>query len=137
MKKPITILAAFLFSIQLVSAQAVDTAAARSPQANYDFFMHKNRTNKTIAWCLLGSGTVAFTVGISEALQHLLDSNNHRGEALVLAGLGASVVSIPFFLAAGENKRAARLSVKGETTSVGGGGPNNFNYAAVSLKINF
>jgi hypothetical protein len=137
MKKSLTILTAFLLSTQFVSAQKIDTATSRSPQENYNFYMQKNRTNKTIGWCLLGSGIVAMTIGTSEAMKHLFDTHDHRGEALGLAGFGASLVSIPFFLAAGDNKRAARLSVKQESTSMGGGGPNNFGYTAVSLKISF
>ena len=97
----------------------VDTAMSQSPiKTDY---LKKSKTQKTLAWVMLGAGTTMIAAGFVVADKSLEDPENPNFEnavdssALIVAGLIVDVVSIPFFISASKNKhRALSVSFKNE-----------------------
>ena len=75
-------------------------------------YLKKSKNQKTTAWVLLGGGAaligagylIDFTAGPGS-----FDDLAKRG-AVVTVGAISSIVSIPFFIASGKNKRRARAT---------------------------
>lgn len=97
------------------------TANAQPPDAGSLF--RKSSRQKTTAWILSGGGlgllTAGFLVGVSTVndianLSFPSDKKLAAGGALVVAGGAAILGSIPFFIAAGKNKKKATLLLKNE-----------------------
>ncbi len=101
-----------------------------SPTFTKQDFLKKSKTQKTIAFSLLGGGLVMGGIGIlaafKEAAPYILNpftglfepppKNSTTGVACVIIGGVAVVASIPLFIAASRNKYKARsLSFKYET----------------------
>jgi hypothetical protein len=135
MKQIVTLLILILFSMQLVSAQKTDTSSLRSPQASYDFYMRKHKTNHIIGWSCLGGGTAMLIGGIAIKVNNGFLSNNSQGQWLTYLGLATTVASIPFFISAGTNKLKARLSLKAQSISIGNYTPDKLRYATVAFTI--
>jgi hypothetical protein len=87
-----------------------------------NMYMQKAKTQKTVAWTMLGGGIIMTTVGILIAQkkeEDFLNSLGNKGLGIVLevAGIGASLGSIPFFISAAKNKRlAAAVSLQLQKT---------------------
>lgn len=73
----------------------------------------KSKKQKTTAWVLLGTGSTLIITGIifnSSHKEGTLDENI-AGGFIIAAGIASTVVSIPFFISAGNRKKqAAALS---------------------------
>jgi len=114
------ILCLLLFTPLLVQAQEIDNSFNKTPQEMHDMFMHKSKTKKTVAWITLGTGLTLFGTGLA------ISSGKEYGvgeidvaSVIVVVGTAAAIVSVPFFISAGSNKRKAILALKGETVSFG------------------
>ena len=73
-------------------------------------------------------------------LAGVVDSDSSKvgaGEGMALAGMVGTVASIPLFIAAGSNKRKARLYLKAVPNTVGNIQFDNSNYLAVGITIPF
>jgi len=90
-----------------------------TPVVNTDY-LKKSKSQKTIAWVLLGGGSVLTTIGLGVALSGGLDCafgdpncdrNQTLANILAISGSAAILGSIPLFIAAGKNKRKAAASV--------------------------
>ena len=121
---------------QLAQGQKIDTPTDQNILQSYEVYNQKHKTNKTIAWVLLGSGIAMTAIGTSIALENIL-SDGHEGEALILTGIGASLVSIPFFDAAKRNKRKAREAEQKAKIGFGHSTINMNKYMVVTLTIPF
>jgi hypothetical protein len=95
--------------------------------------MQKRSTHKTFGWLLLGTG-VTLASGY-----FLINSANgwngvNKGEGMFEAGVASTVLSTPFFIIAGANKRKATLALKEErlTSAIIF---HRSTYAALSLSI--
>jgi len=76
-----------------------------------EYYLSKSKRQKNAAWILLGSGMALICGGIIVAA-HQRDAE-YAGVALVLVsgpGLVTSLVSIPFFIGSGHNKKRAMIS---------------------------
>jgi len=138
MKKLLTVLVVFLSFIQFASAQIADTVAVTSKQSTYDLYMDRHKTNLITGFVFLGAGVTTLTIGSASALNSLSDIGSSsydstKGETLVIVGLAASLISIPFFIGSRVNWDRARFALKNESVAIGG--MNKFNYMAISFKI--
>lgn len=125
----------YLFSTSRAQAQKVDTAYPDPPRPSYNFYMKKRAINNTAGWILLGSGLI-----ISSASFLTYVNNGFNGvwkqEGLFYFGGITAVAGIPFFVAAGANKRKARLSLKQESITPGKG-ISRSRYPAISISMSF
>lgn len=108
MKRLITIIVPLLLVINSYGQEAVI-----QPQTS-DWYLQKSKNQKTTAWVLLISGT-AMTIGGALAFDKNYDESSYSATdisgIIMLAGVVADLVSIYYFVRAGQNKRkAASLS---------------------------
>jgi len=122
MKKTFPILLLIFFiNIFKINAQINKPDSSRSEQHKMaDVLLKKSKNQKTAAWILLGAGAgVAITGGIigTNAIKNsnpddpwdIFPRGSLAGGGMVLGGLAATVVSVPFFIASGRNKKKANL----------------------------
>ena len=92
--------------------QRIDTLPSPAKQ-QYLHHMKKRSANKTIGWVLLGAGaTLAGGYFLANAANGW--NGHNKGEGMFEVGVGTAVLSAPFFVMAGANRRKAKLSLKGE-----------------------
>lgn len=143
MKKAIVFFCAFLFTTALVSAQKLDSATLAAPQKRYDYYWqaykHKVRTGRSLlvtglTATAIGAGIIAIGIGS--------DTDNDHGTVAGVVGLGLSTVgvgalitSIPFFISAGNDKRKAKLALKGEALTMGNQLLLKTTYPALAVRI--
>ena len=63
MKQFIITILVLLFTFQTTSSQVIALAPDSTPQMSYDYYMLKQKQNKTAAWILLGGGVAVTVVG--------------------------------------------------------------------------
>ncbi|UKJ07655.1 hypothetical protein [Solitalea lacus] len=82
-------------------------------------YQRKSKNQKTTAWVLLIGGTTMITAGaISLSSSDAWSSSNTEG-FLILGGLVADLVSIPFFISARRNARkTAALEINNQSASI-------------------
>lgn len=142
-KEVVAITILVLLSARLVFAQRVDTSTNKARQTTYDLYMHKRKVQNTNGTVLLGSGFIMMAVGLARIANGSTGSFitgvhvPQDGVVFLAAGTGAMLISVPFFISAGSNKRKARLSLKTNSVAFGGSGAGNFNYMALALKVHF
>lgn len=109
MRKVIISWFTFLLALQLTAQQPGSFAK--------DDYLKKNKTQKTVAWSLLGGGILS--VGLGFATLGGKATNNTDNGILLIGGTAAMVTSIPFFISASKNKKkAATLGLKLEQSPV-------------------
>ena len=112
MKRIIFSLAFLIFTVSSFSQTSTGAAFSR------DYYLKKSKTQRTTGWILLGSGVCMVVVGgLTYEQSPLLSSepqpSNTLSDVLVISGLGAMVVSVPFFISAHHNKKmAASVAIK-------------------------
>ena len=102
-------------------------------QETREFYLNKSQHQNTAAWVLLGAGSTMAIVGMigamrstGEMMGSILDwdsqnfnkasANTGTYAAIMLTGLAADVVSIPFFISASHNKKkSASISLGNQT----------------------
>src|ERR1044072_8806263 len=84
----------------------VDSASPNA-SAKTDY-LKKSKTQKTVAWVLLGAGT-AMTIGGVIAGRNGVDdidpNEATNGAALIVGGIVLDIASIPFFISGAKNKQ--------------------------------
>jgi hypothetical protein len=116
--------AVLLTLLSVVSFQVLgqtDTTRIHSIKADY---LKKSKTQKTVAWVLLGTGTALIVTGFimvgnsNNPLPYPLpptDTKTYDGAGLILLGGLVDLVSIPFFISGAKNKgRSMAVSLKNE-----------------------
>jgi predicted MFS family arabinose efflux permease len=108
MKKIVSIMVLLTIMADICGQEAVNS------YPNKDFYLQISKKQNTTGWVLLLSGT-AMAVGGAMAFNRSWDEGSATSTdifgVVLLAGVIADLVSIPFFISAGVNKRmAARLS---------------------------
>jgi hypothetical protein len=119
MKKTILLVTLALASISSMAQNTVNTATDLKTD-----YLQKSKNQKTAAWILVGTGTVALVSGFIVQANHAEDntvglftgSQNNSGVIIALVGAGMAVGSIPLFLAAKKNKVMASLAFKTQST---------------------
>jgi hypothetical protein len=75
-----------------------------------DFYLEKSKNQKTAGWILLGAGT-ALVIGGGYVFDKTWDDTSYTTTDIagfaILTGVIADLVSIPYFISAGMNKRKA------------------------------
>jgi len=81
-------------------------------------YLKKSKNQNTVGWVLLAGGTamaVVGAVGFGRNFELFDDTNDRKADLygkVVVAGIAADLISIPFFIASGKNaRRAARVDV--------------------------
>lgn len=136
MKQTITFGIIFLLAFQLMQGQKIDTPTDQKPLQSHEVYIQKHKTNKTVAWVLLGSGVTMTVVGWDNYQEGFL-TNDNNGERLSITGFLMSLASIPFFRAAKKNKKKARWAEQKAKIIVGSSTFENQRYMAISYTIEF
>lgn len=158
MKKAILICTASICAFTLqTSAQKNDTLVKTNTHAvDTDLLFQKSKKQKTAAWLLLGGGigmgiagsaiisgdaakdlsadlTTIFSLGYitPEKTKH-----SAAGPILLIAGTGAVLGSIPFFISAPKNKHKANLMLVNESADIYKLLNTKQGFTAVRLKLN-
>ena len=134
----ITILFGLLLLITpLVQGQEVDTSINKTQQNIHDMFMQKHKTKKTVAGITLCGGVAIALIGVValEPGDDIWGIESLVQSVTIIAGGATALISIPFFISAGSNKRKAKLALKREI--VGIGGLNKSSNYGLSVTITF
>lgn len=139
MKKSILIVLGLIFCVQFAQGQVKESANDDNQYSNDTEYTHYNfRSKKQLktGLILFGVGSAALIAGI--AIASSVDSAAGfipllGGGLLVVVGGSSVLVSIPFLISSGVNKRKAKVSVN--TGSTGINGLPNFNSRYVSLGV--
>jgi len=108
----------FLVILLTTTACAFGQQSGSSPVLTKRDYLQKSRSQKNIAWAMVGSGLglIAFGPVINLSGGILDGSNPNKGIWVSYLGGATTLASIPFFIAASKNKKkAAGLSFKNET----------------------
>jgi len=83
-----------------------------TPEKNRDYYLHKSKTQKTVAYTLLGSGSAIIFSGIliSSGKESSL-SDYGTGIAIAIVGGVTMLSSIPFFILSADNKKKAAVAI--------------------------
>lgn len=114
--KPLLLLVVFgLYTFAPLYAQQ---APVNTSHETYESYMKKRKNNRGVGWLLLGGGLVFVVGGTAINLRHnlIFDSNtsdDNEGLWAVYLGGASMLASVPFFVAAGDNKKKA-LMVKNQ-----------------------
>ena len=99
-----------------------------------NIYLEKSKAQKTTAWILLGGGAAMLVGGI------IAYQSGPGGLFMMAIGVLAPIVSVPFFIASGKNKKkamSAGLSFKFEKNQPISSPEIGFHsYPAISLKLN-
>lgn len=133
MKKVIlVVIMAFIYHLQAASQ------APTPAKGSYEFYKHKQKVNRSTATILLTGGTLLTFSGFMVDLGNMFKAdkvNDKTGIVLIYSGLTAMAGSVPFFIAAGANKKKA-LAIKSQPTATLA--PGKFRYIpALTLEIRF
>jgi hypothetical protein len=115
------------------------SAFSQNKANNKDYYLRKSKHQKTFFYAFAGTGTGLIITGIILKTAHSGPyTEYYTGGFLVVGGLAAVAISVPFFTASKKNKHraAASLSFKNEKTQQLN--KNNFVYKPVpslTLKI--
>lgn len=110
MKVSCIIVVALFFATIQSNTYGQDSAINR--QISNDL-LEKSKRQKTTAWILMGTGSAAFIYGLSGFSRGFVDfASDEKGPSQLHGialgyGLLAPLVSIPFFIKSGQNKRKA------------------------------
>ena len=106
MKKIIFFLALLLIMVKSFS---------QTPAVSKDYYFKKSKTQKTVAWILLGGGGAATIIGLAIGSNNLWENianDDHKGEALFYTGIAMMGASVPFFIISAKNARkSATISI--------------------------
>jgi len=96
-------------------SQVMDSLTAQSNQEKYDLYFSKHKKQKKTGLILLGSGVVATGAGLLIAANSNVLSDDGAfgsGAVLTLVGSVTTIVSIPYLISSGVNKRKASAYVQ-------------------------
>ena len=122
MNKLILFIAFFSFQVTSFSQQVTP-----KPPLTHDGYMKKSKSQKTVAWILVGGGATMITTGFligskqveEDPFGALISDEVGASVVLILVGIAATLTSIPLFISSGKNKRrAAAVSFKMEKTPI-------------------
>lgn len=138
MKKYLILFCLSLLTMQLVKSQKIDKSISMSPKELHDLYMKKRNTNNTVGGIILVSG-IGMTLGgfATNVSTGWGEGNKNNGLWLFYLGGATTLASIPFFISAGNNKRKAKLSLKGESVTIRNKLLDKSNYPAIALIIQF
>ncbi len=81
---------------------------SQTPAVSKDYYLNKSKTQKTVAWVLLGGGGAATIIGLAIGSNNLWENianDDHKGEALFYTGIAMMGASVPFFIISAKNAR--------------------------------
>lgn len=139
-----------LITVMTVLASSIysqaDTAAAKTnTELAGNLYLQKAKTQKTVAWIMLGGGALLTTIGIATYPRNydIIFGTNSPGEdarastsaGLVVVGGLSMLGSIPIFIAAGKNKFRAKLTMASQKTAFGVPGNVSKKIPGITLSI--
>lgn len=140
--------AATSFIASGIQAQTTENATMIPQPKNYEYYLKKQKKQKTTGWILLTGGavlgasgliiqtaTATTTVITLITLQPLPEEYNQTGTYIASVGLAAMATSIPFFIASGKNKNRAKIALQQEKITLGHKTYQQSNYNSIALNI--
>lgn len=111
-----------------------------SQENSKDHFLKRAKSQRTVAWVLLGGGTALFFGGALISLNtYGVFGRTNAWDYVSVTGLVADIVSIPFFISAHHNKKkAARVAFTNQKIILPW--KNNIGFltqASMTIKIGF
>ncbi|CAN5826764.1 hypothetical protein BH10BAC2_BH10BAC2_49020 [soil metagenome] len=102
-----------------IAGKVFSQADTAMPQSSIKTdYLKKSKTQKTVAWVLLGAGTSMIVGGIiagRNAVDDVSFDEASNGAALIGGGLVVDLVSIPFFISGARNKgRAMSVTMRND-----------------------
>ena len=136
MKQFLFLLSFSFASVQFLNGQKNDSSAKISRLQLHDTYIQKHKTNKTVAWIMLGLGVGAAATGAYiDFREHVNSTYNGTGKPIFYLGAATALASIPIFIAAGQNKRKAKLTLKEEAVSIRSKSLPNSHFTAIAFTI--
>lgn len=110
--KIITIMKKIILSITLFFLILTAFGQANSPALSKNYYLNKDKSQKTVAWIMLGAGlamgATALLLGNKQINDDPFSILENTGPIILLfGGMGTTLVSIPFIIFAAKNKRRA------------------------------
>ncbi len=100
-------LIAFLLLLTISACSFSQSTHLITSQTKTDY-LQKSKLQKTAAWACIGGGAGLLLTGKilpkNYSTPNDFQKRNHLSRALILAGISTMLVSIPFFIAAKQNK---------------------------------
>jgi hypothetical protein len=138
MKKIVFSLTLLLFLVKSFS---------QTPALSKDYYLKKSKTQKTVAWVMLGGGVAMATIGLiivnkqvnDDPFNTLNNLGTVGGSAILgIVGIGSALGSIPFFISSAKNARRAAAAISFNNQKILFPLQNNFvlkTQPALTLKI--
>ena len=127
----------FLIATPFIHGQRIEEPTDKTPQNLHDMYIQKHKTNKTAGWITLGTGVAMSITGILINGTQGLSDTPDKGVGLAYAGGAVALLSTPFFIASGKNKRKTNLALKNASLSFGNRKFEQPNFLVVSVSIPF
>jgi hypothetical protein len=123
-----------------LSGNSVSSKDSINQIGTKDYFLQLSKKNNTTGWILLGCGTamiIGGLIGFGSTYDDSSYTSTDISGFIVLGGLIADIVSIPFFITAHKHKkRAMSLSFGNQNIPFQSVKPNNFySQAAITLRV--
>lgn len=130
MKKQIVLSIAILMMVgNACSQKASDPVLEKMSDLELgQYYLQKNKTQKTWGWILLGGGLGISTIALSN---WELDSGGGT-DALIVIGQVAAIASIPIFINAAKNKGRAEILLRNQNVPIS---KARLNYSSIGVGI--
>lgn len=130
----------YILMVVFIAANFQVYSQQNTPTAIPENYAQKSKTQKTVAWVLLGGGAVTTITGLAIGSKHIwedLGRERVRGEGLFYTGIAMVGASIPFFILSKKNARKASLSMSTDRVpTISNGSMVNHQIPAIKLNIN-
>ena len=111
-----------IFSLCMLCVAAGLSAQQRTtPMSDLElgqYYLSKSKSQKTIAWILLGGGMALYIGGIA-AYSDIYDDQDTEAAVMALTGSIATIASIPLFITAAKNKGRAEILLRNQNVPMG------------------
>ncbi len=141
-----------LLLILTISLKGFTQQTSSVPTATKEYFLKKSSRQKTTGFILLGGGvavaTTGMILGLSSVDEAIVGAFNNEtndtftaGSVLLVIGAASMLSSVPFFIAAGKNKRNAMAATAfirlDDHPVLHQNSMTKLSYPAIGVKINF
>ena len=130
----------FFLLLLMIAATAFSQEIDPGPVMTKQDYLQKSKTQKKVAWILVGTGTTAIITGVIIDNAHIRRKEQSlTGGVIEVSGIICGLTSIPFFVASGKNKRKSKsISFNFQKSQqIRDNTFTNISIPALTYKINF